>query len=81
MAGETGENSREEMQEGQACFCPSSSLEWKEREREINNSLGLFSGYWSTLSAKSTSHKGNCLTLRQGTMWKEQDKIKLQVTA
>lgn len=58
-----------------ACFI----TEWRGREREINTSL-VFAGCWSIFPAKSTSLKGNCLTLRQGSMWKEKDKIELQVT-
>ena len=36
---------------------------------------------WSTFPANPTSHKGTCLTLRQGSVWGEEDKIELQVTA
>lgn len=68
------------LQEGEVCCWPISSLEWKGKEREINNSL-FSAGYWSAFPAQSTSYKGNCLTLRQGSVRGEQDKIKLQVTA
>lgn len=36
---------------------------------------------WSTFPGNTTSHKGTRLTLRQGSVWGEEDKIELQVTA
>ena len=37
--------------------------------------------YWSMFPANTTSHKGTRLTLRQRSVWGEEDKMELQLTA
>ena len=61
------------------CLGLFSSLTWRSGEREVLACFLLDVGIGACFLL--TSHKGTRLTLRQWSVWGEEDKIELQLTA